>query len=234
MYYIFGYGLKPLLSEINQASYLLFLTPQVKTAYVNFVNHCYVDTEVEMKEIYTSNHIWKLFDNFLVDMSSVRLCHTERSHLSAWYFSNEAADAMCKDALRLTCMLNIFTCCMRREEDRDVKMSLFRKMSSISFLHLRCATLPQTVTMPIWPWRSMWQRQWWPLSRVSSAHLSLSTTPTCRYCFSPLTSRWNVPAQGGSLMATFSYFTVKIFDSRLPPSLHLRLGPSCFIADICT
>ncbi|XP_035763053.1 inositol 1,4,5-trisphosphate receptor type 2 [Neolamprologus brichardi] len=44
--------------------------PEVKTAYVNFVNHCYVDTEVEMKEIYTSSHIWKLFDNFLVDMAS--------------------------------------------------------------------------------------------------------------------------------------------------------------------
>lgn len=40
---------------------------------MNFVNHCYVDTEVEMKEIYTSNHIWKLFDNFLVDMSRVSL-----------------------------------------------------------------------------------------------------------------------------------------------------------------
>uniref|UniRef100_A0A669F4V7 Inositol 1,4,5-trisphosphate receptor n=1 Tax=Oreochromis niloticus TaxID=8128 RepID=A0A669F4V7_ORENI len=52
--------------------------PEVKTAYVNFVNHCYVDTEVEMKEIYTSSHIWKLFDNFLVDM----VCNTttERSH----------------------------------------------------------------------------------------------------------------------------------------------------------
>uniref|UniRef100_A0A3Q2X2N1 Inositol 1,4,5-trisphosphate receptor n=1 Tax=Haplochromis burtoni TaxID=8153 RepID=A0A3Q2X2N1_HAPBU len=48
----------------------------VKTAYVNFVNHCYVDTEVEMKEIYTSAHIWKLFDNFLVDMASV----SQRSH----------------------------------------------------------------------------------------------------------------------------------------------------------
>ncbi|RXN10998.1 inositol 1,4,5-trisphosphate receptor type 2 [Labeo rohita] len=43
--------------------------PEVKIAYVNFVNHCYVDTEVEMKEIYTSNHIWNLFDNFLVDMA---------------------------------------------------------------------------------------------------------------------------------------------------------------------
>ncbi|KAB0385234.1 hypothetical protein FD755_000190, partial [Muntiacus reevesi] len=45
--------------------------PEVKIAYVNFVNHCYVDTEVEMKEIYTSNHIWKLFENFLVDMARV-------------------------------------------------------------------------------------------------------------------------------------------------------------------
>ncbi|XP_028308141.1 inositol 1,4,5-trisphosphate-gated calcium channel ITPR3 [Gouania willdenowi] len=44
---------------------------EVKVAYVNFVNHCYVDTEVEMKEIYTSNHIWTLFENFIVDMSGV-------------------------------------------------------------------------------------------------------------------------------------------------------------------
>lgn len=45
---------------------------QVKIAYVNFVNHCYVDTEVEMKEIYTSNHIWKLFEDFTVDMARVK------------------------------------------------------------------------------------------------------------------------------------------------------------------
>lgn len=44
---------------------------QVKMAYVNFVNHCYVDTEVEMKEIYTSNHIWTLFENFTLDMAQV-------------------------------------------------------------------------------------------------------------------------------------------------------------------
>ncbi|XP_056908962.1 inositol 1,4,5-trisphosphate receptor type 2 isoform X1 [Takifugu flavidus] len=54
--------------------------PEVKSAYVNFVNHCYVDTEVEMKEIYTSNHIWKLFDNFLVDMSRVCNTTTDRNH----------------------------------------------------------------------------------------------------------------------------------------------------------
>lgn len=40
-------------------------------AYVNFVNHCYVDTEVEMKEIYTSNHIWTLFESFTLDMARV-------------------------------------------------------------------------------------------------------------------------------------------------------------------
>ncbi|KAG1937067.1 inositol 1,4,5-trisphosphate receptor type [Pimephales promelas] len=54
--------------------------PKVKIAYVNFVNHCYVDTEVEMKEIYTSNHIWKLFDSFLVDMARVSNSPTDRKH----------------------------------------------------------------------------------------------------------------------------------------------------------
>nr|XP_014427115.1 inositol 1,4,5-trisphosphate receptor type 3 [Pelodiscus sinensis] len=44
---------------------------EVKMAYVNFVNHCYVDTEVEMKEIYTSNHIWTLFENFILDMATM-------------------------------------------------------------------------------------------------------------------------------------------------------------------
>ncbi|MBN3295152.1 ITPR3 protein, partial [Amia calva] len=53
---------------------------EVKIAYVNFVNHCYVDTEVEMKEIYTSNHIWKLFENFTVDMA--RVCNRREKRLS--------------------------------------------------------------------------------------------------------------------------------------------------------
>ncbi|XP_061662360.1 inositol 1,4,5-trisphosphate receptor type 3 isoform X2 [Syngnathoides biaculeatus] len=54
--------------------------PEVKVAYVNFVNHCYVDTEVEMKEIYTSNHIWKLFEDFTVDMA--RVCNKRDKRLS--------------------------------------------------------------------------------------------------------------------------------------------------------
>nr|XP_055029662.1 inositol 1,4,5-trisphosphate receptor type 2 [Misgurnus anguillicaudatus] len=57
--------------------------PEIKTAYVNFVNHCYVDTEVEMKEIYTSNHIWMLFKNFLTDMSRVCNSTTDRKHADA-------------------------------------------------------------------------------------------------------------------------------------------------------
>ena len=44
---------------------------QVKTSYINFLNHCYVDTEVEMKEIYNSTHIWTLFEEFMVDMAKV-------------------------------------------------------------------------------------------------------------------------------------------------------------------
>lgn len=47
---------------------------QVKTAYINFLNHCYIDTEVEVKEIYTSTHMWTLFQDFLEDMG--RVCYS--------------------------------------------------------------------------------------------------------------------------------------------------------------
>ncbi|KRF83699.1 uncharacterized protein Dvir_GJ22702, isoform E [Drosophila virilis] len=44
--------------------------PEVKEAYVDFLNHCYIDTEVEMKEIYASGHMWSLFEkSFLVDLN---------------------------------------------------------------------------------------------------------------------------------------------------------------------
>lgn len=46
--------------------------PEVKEAYVDFLNHCYIDTEVEMKEIYSSNHMWTLFEkSFLIDIQLV-------------------------------------------------------------------------------------------------------------------------------------------------------------------
>ncbi|XP_068598325.1 inositol 1,4,5-trisphosphate-gated calcium channel ITPR1-like [Brachionichthys hirsutus] len=57
--------------------------PEVKIAYINFLNHCYVDTEVEMKEIYTSNHMWKLFENFLVDICRVCNNTSDRKHVDA-------------------------------------------------------------------------------------------------------------------------------------------------------
>jgi inositol 1,4,5-triphosphate receptor type 1 len=43
-------------------------------AYVDFLNHCYIDTENEMKEIYSSNHMWCLFEkSFLLDIETVCL-----------------------------------------------------------------------------------------------------------------------------------------------------------------
>lgn len=45
---------------------------EVKEAYVDFLNHCYIDTEVEMKEIYSSHHMWSLFErSFLADIQEV-------------------------------------------------------------------------------------------------------------------------------------------------------------------
>lgn len=44
--------------------------PDIKIAYVDFLSHCYIDTEVEMKEIYSSHHMWHLFENsFLPDIN---------------------------------------------------------------------------------------------------------------------------------------------------------------------
>lgn len=55
--------------------------PEVKEAYVGFLNHCYIDTEVEMKEIYTSSHMWTLFEkSFLVDMADIATAPTDRKH----------------------------------------------------------------------------------------------------------------------------------------------------------
>ncbi|XP_076620274.1 inositol 1,4,5-trisphosphate receptor-like isoform X5 [Colletes latitarsis] len=55
--------------------------PDVKEAYINFLNHCYIDTEVEMKEIYTSNHMWSLFEkSFIVDMSIIATATHDREH----------------------------------------------------------------------------------------------------------------------------------------------------------
>lgn len=55
--------------------------PEVKEAYVGFLNHCYIDTEVEMKEIYTSNHMWSLFEkSFLADMGVVATNNLDRKH----------------------------------------------------------------------------------------------------------------------------------------------------------
>jgi len=52
----------------------------MKAAYINFLNHCYIDTEVEMKEIYTSNHMWALFEDFLVDIVSACNATHDRTH----------------------------------------------------------------------------------------------------------------------------------------------------------
>ncbi len=55
--------------------------PEVKDAMVNFLTHCYIDTEVEMKEIYTSNHMWQLFEkSFLIDMGVVSNATHDRKH----------------------------------------------------------------------------------------------------------------------------------------------------------
>ena len=63
--------------------------PEVKDAYITFLNHCYIDTEVEMKEIYNSQHIYTLIENsFCPDIEKVRSTTTRRkARRSASFFS---------------------------------------------------------------------------------------------------------------------------------------------------
>uniref|UniRef100_A0A665X806 Inositol 1,4,5-trisphosphate receptor n=1 Tax=Echeneis naucrates TaxID=173247 RepID=A0A665X806_ECHNA len=106
--------------------------PEVKTAYVNFVNHCYVDTEVEMKEIYTSSHIWKLFDNFLVDMSSVCNTTTDRNHadLSLEKYVTETVMAIVKGFFSSPFSVN--------HSNLQTNQSVFIKLLQSSFRIYNC------------------------------------------------------------------------------------------------
>ncbi|CAF2145181.1 unnamed protein product [Rotaria magnacalcarata] len=48
-------------------------TPEVKDAYITFLTHCYIDTEVEIKEIYNSQHIYTLIEqSFCPDIEKQR------------------------------------------------------------------------------------------------------------------------------------------------------------------
>ena len=39
--------------------------------YVQFLMHAYIDTDVELREVYSRDTMWELFENFLPDISTV-------------------------------------------------------------------------------------------------------------------------------------------------------------------
>ena len=38
--------------------------------------HAYIDTDVELREVYSKDTMWELFENFLPDISTVSIVHT--------------------------------------------------------------------------------------------------------------------------------------------------------------
>ena len=65
----------------------------MKEAYVNFLTHCYIDTEAEVKEIYASNHMWLLFDkSFIKDMDIVAISGLQTSASLRNYVTNTLTD----------------------------------------------------------------------------------------------------------------------------------------------
>lgn len=64
----------------------------MKNAYITFLNHCYIDTEVEMKEIYNSQHIYTLIEtSFCPDIEKVR----KRRSVIAWIEQLRNRQQMC-------------------------------------------------------------------------------------------------------------------------------------------
>ena len=41
---------------------------------MNFLYHCYIDTEVDNKETFTKEYVWLLFRSFVDDIDKVRMC----------------------------------------------------------------------------------------------------------------------------------------------------------------
>ena len=56
--------------------------PEIKDAYIDFLNQAYIDTEVEVKEIYSTGHMWRLFErSFIADITSCASdTHSDRKH----------------------------------------------------------------------------------------------------------------------------------------------------------
>ena len=94
----------------------------MKEAYINFLNHCYIDTEVEMKEIYTSHHIWTLFEkSFLVDIAIV---------------ANSPHDKKHADSVRRTAKFAVVTLAARRNVEK--KRPYIEVLILFSFYFLAC------------------------------------------------------------------------------------------------
>ncbi|CAF1170496.1 unnamed protein product [Adineta ricciae] len=59
--------------------------PEVKNAYITFLTHCYIDTEVEMKEIYNSQHIYTLIEkSFCPDIEKLITRSVEQRYLDKY------------------------------------------------------------------------------------------------------------------------------------------------------
>ena len=46
-------------------------TFEAKSVYLEFLNQCYLETEVEVKDVYTSSYMWALFADFANLVSKV-------------------------------------------------------------------------------------------------------------------------------------------------------------------
>lgn len=120
--------------------------PEVKEAYVGFLNHCYIDTEVEMKEIYSSNYMWDLFENsFLHDMQGIVLLDVtavnESSDEQGTWTSKHALVAYVTDVLVHTICTFFNSPFSDQSTTLQTRQSIFVKLLQVTFKICQCQWL---------------------------------------------------------------------------------------------
>ena len=96
---------------------------------MHYTKHSYlspIDTEVEMKEIYTSNHMWQLFEkSFLIDMGVVSNATHDRKH----------ADTVLENYVTMTLMdiINTFFKSPFSEQSTTIQVSFLTNLWTFLF-----------------------------------------------------------------------------------------------------
>lgn len=86
--------------------------PRIKAAYVNFLIHCYLETDAELQNVLSGHSVKRLFDNFLSDMARYA---DPKYDLRLEEFNSYVSEVM------MTCITDYFRVCMDSSSFRQTQ-----------------------------------------------------------------------------------------------------------------